>query len=208
MEFPNCEPEYLRLFRVAAAALAAEDQSLRTAYVQGIAHAGGFYAKVSAGLAYWVTEPHLVYCIYKSWLPIARVRWEGPAYGDRKRADLVLYDDDEGKNVQAVLEAKWWNRDGSRGVRRSLTADVEKLLCARDVRQRFLLAFWWSARHAEEPEGASMNEINAYCATHGAEAAVSLAYKASFPTVWWNQTGFVKDAMFTMAALKVAPGAR
>jgi hypothetical protein len=169
----------LRLSRVAVRALERENSSLAAAYAQGSYSFPNYYRDANQGLAYWVAETHLVYEIYKAWIPLVRIRWEAPVYPDsNERADLAVYEQDDGKEPVWVFEAKWWGRNSAK-VLDALSSDLDKLSrCNPKTQRRFLMTFWW-AENTDLARERSRRDIDAFCVSN---LKAKLKFLGGFPT--------------------------
>jgi hypothetical protein len=206
----NLDERLVRLLRVAVKALAAEDRLFRRAFCAARDQDRGFYADENQGLAYWVFETQLVYTIFKSWIPLARVRWEGHTYSDSPRysADLAVFPDKfEGSaHPCMVFEAKWWNKSFERCLkqRRAIDRDVKKILGTRATICSFLLAFWWDTQGDLR---SSVAEVERYCsrACRLPGQTAKLVFQDAFPSRFCDGEPRtpVADGLFAMAALRV-----
>jgi hypothetical protein len=189
----------VRLMRIAVRALQEENASLARAFSQGSYSFDAFYRPANHGLAYWVTEPHLVYEVYKAWMPFVRVRWEAPVYpNSQKRADLAIYRDDAGEEPLWAFEAKWWGRNSPK-VLDALALDIAKLAsCHVKTERLFLMTFWW-ASSTDVHRTRSRAEIEQFCSTR---PHVRLRFLGAFPTDCAGERA-TTNAEFTTALLEI-----
>jgi hypothetical protein len=151
-----------RLFPKALEALYNENQSLVDAFKSAPRPLLDMYRKpphpaltTNEGLVYWLFETTLVYSIFKAWIPLAHTVWEDRYPGrSRRKIDLMVRPVVGDFGTTWGFEAKWCqpaNDDSTFW----LWDDAAKLVIARDLRERFVLAFWHSplARWTTDSDG-------------------------------------------------------